>query len=96
MKYFLYGYYGFSNFGDDLLFKCLIDYIEKKDSQAFFYVRNFLEIGEYKKDNICFTNIEKIWYVKKPKIFKILTYLKNLFYFVDKSDVIIIGPGGLF
>ena len=41
MKYFLYGYFGFKNFGDDLLLKILIENIEKRDKEAFFYIKNY-------------------------------------------------------
>ena len=97
MKYFLYGYFGFNNFGDDLLLKILIENIEKRDKEAFFYIRNYKEISFLKsKDNIFFTNIEQIIISKGNKVIKFLKYFKEGFKYIKQSDILVIGPGGLF
>lgn len=97
MKYFLYGYFGFNNFGDDLLLKLLIDNIEQKDKEAFFYIKNYHNIDFLKKkSNVFFTNIEKEMISKKNKIFRGINYLLKSFKYIKKSDIVVIGPGGLF
>ena len=97
MKYFLYGYYGYNNFGDDLLLKILIEQIENRDKNAFFYIKNFEEIEFLEsKSNIFLTNIEKIITAKKNKFFKFWLYILSCFKYIKKSDTLVIGPGGLF
>jgi len=96
MKYFLYGYFGYDNLGDDLLLKTIIKEIEKKDDKAFFYVKSFNEVEIINQDNVCFTKVEQILSSNNNKILKVLHYLKRNFFYLKKSDYLIIGPGGLF
>jgi len=97
MKYFLYGYFGFNNFGDDLLLKTMIAEIEKKDSNSKFYIKNFDDISDFKdRKNIILTNIEKILQSRKNVFYKVLMYIKSSCYYIDETNVFIIGPGGLF
>jgi polysaccharide pyruvyl transferase WcaK-like protein len=97
MKYFIYGYYGYNNFGDDLLLKTVIDEISKVDKNAFFYVKNNEKISLVKNySNIKLTYLDKILYLKQNLFLKVLKYLKQSCDYIKKVDVFLIGPGGLF
>ncbi|WP_375724539.1 polysaccharide pyruvyl transferase family protein [Arcobacter sp. KX21116] len=97
MKYFLYGYYGFENFGDDLLLKTIIDEISLIDNKSYFFIRNNKEVNLLKNyKNILFTNLEQILQKNGSKIFNIFNYFKETCKYIKRSDVFLIGAGGLF
>jgi len=97
MKYFLYGYFGFNNFGDDLLLEKLLKNIKKRDKKAFFYIRNKEKIDFLKNENnIELTCLESIIYTDSNIFYKLFSYLKKSFNYINKSDIFVIGPGGLF
>lgn len=98
MRYFVYGYYGCGNFGDELLLKSIFDEIRLRDKDAYFFIRNRngSKILKSKHKNVKFTNMDKIFCYKFSRIKKIYLYLKIGFKYIKKSDYLIIGAGGLF
>src|ERR1035441_1204249 len=60
MRYFLHGYYGFGNFGDDLLLQGLIEGIRKRDADAYFNVHNLNPVETYVGDSrVVFTALAR-------------------------------------
>lgn len=82
-KIFLIGYYGFKNFGDDLLFKTLIKLFEEINFKGKIIIPAD-ELPDYNSSNNFF--IEKI---NRYDILNINNHIKN-------SDLIIYGGGNLF
>ena len=95
MKYFLFGYYGYQNFGDDLLVETLVSQISKRDTQAEFFVRCYNPVDILSgRENIEFTCIDKILQVENTGIFiKLFRYLKAVIAYIERSDYIVIGGG---
>jgi polysaccharide pyruvyl transferase WcaK-like protein len=98
MKYFVYGYYGFGNFGDDLLLRVIIRTISESDPSARFIVRAREPIKE-------FTDLALVEYFtadsvledhKKPKIQRFLCYISRLRRSIKSCQVLVVGGGTLF
>lgn len=88
-KYFLWGYYGYGNLGDDLMLKNIIRRIVNKDPQAIIYVRCLNAPGEPRCIPV---QIEKGRYsFLRPAI-----YLMKLIHILPKIDIMVIGGGTLF
>lgn len=98
MKYFLYGYYGFGNFGDDLLFGTIVSRIREYDTEAEFIVRARKPISQFTHDQkIRFLLIEDILEQRKhSRTRRFLHYRNALIEAVINCDVMIIGGGTLF
>lgn len=82
-KIFLIGYYGYKNYGDDLLFKTLIKILEEVDYKGKIIIPAD-ELPEYNVNNKFF--IEKI---SRYDILNINSHIKS-------SDIVIYGGGNLF
>ena len=94
MNFFLYGYYGFGNLGDDLLLRALIEnitlYCESK-----FWVRS-LNKGPSLGNNVIYTEVDKvICDTKLNKVYRLLNYFREVLFYIKESDCIIIGGGTL-
>jgi polysaccharide pyruvyl transferase WcaK-like protein len=82
-KIFLIGYYGYKNYGDDLLFKTLIKILEDLNYNGKIVIPAD-ELPEYNENNKFF--IEKI---SRYDILNINSHIKS-------SDIVIYGGGNLF
>lgn len=93
-KFYIYGYYGFNNFGDDLLLRALVEnIITYRESE--FWVRSFNK-GPNLGNNVIYTEIDKIICdTSKNKIYRLSKYLKESFSYIKKVDCVIIGGGTL-
>lgn len=96
MKYFIYGYYGFGNYGDELLLKTILEKISLVDPQPTFYIRCKEEISHLKTKNIEFLDIDKVFYEKGSPLKKALLFLREGYRIIKKMDYFIIGGGTLF
>lgn len=96
MKYFIYGYYGFGNYGDELLLKTILEKISIVDPKPMFYVRCKDEISHLKSKNIEFLNIDNVFYEKGNPLKKALQFLQEGCRIINKTDYFLIGGGTLF
>src|ERR1035437_2410365 len=97
MRYFLYGYYGFGNFGDDLLLQGLIEGIRKRDADAYFNVHNLNPVETYVGDSrVVFTALARQTQNIRARPWQIVGYLTALARWINRSDVLVIGGGTLF
>lgn len=95
-RFFLYGYYGVGNFGDELLLESIVTAIKKRVPSAFFYIRNLNYVDIFDKYNDCIhhTDIEKIIANQKEyKIIRIIRYLKEYWRYFNECDYFVIGGG---
>lgn len=98
MRYFLYGYYGFGNFGDDLLLDVLIAKIRSLDEGSSFVVRAREPVPAFANDpGVRFVHAESILENQNlGKIRRFLAYRSTLNEAVRECDVMVIGGGTLF
>lgn len=96
MKYFIYGYYGFGNYGDELLLKTILEKISLVDPRPTFYIRCKDEISHLKSKNIEFLNIDKVFYKKGNPLKKAFQFLQAGCNIIDNTDYFLIGGGTLF
>jgi polysaccharide pyruvyl transferase WcaK-like protein len=97
MRYFLYGYYGFGNFGDDLLLQGLIEGIRKRDSDAFFIVHSLNIVEGHAGDpRVQFTGLARQTQNIRARPWQVAVYLTALARWINRSDVLVIGGGTLF
>ncbi|WP_307745275.1 polysaccharide pyruvyl transferase family protein [uncultured Phascolarctobacterium sp.] len=93
-KIFLYGYYGFNNFGDDLILRSLIENIMSYGKTEFL-VRS-LNKGPYLGENVVYTKVDKIIANSKVnRAYRLVKYLKKILLYVKKTDFVIVGGGTL-
>ena len=91
-KIFLYGYYGFNNFGDDLILRSLIENIMSYGKTEFL-VRS-LNKGPYLGENVVYTKVDKIIANSKVnRAYRLVKYLKKILLYVKKTDFVIVGGG---
>ncbi|MGB9855712.1 MAG: polysaccharide pyruvyl transferase family protein [Caldisericum exile] len=97
MKYYVYGYYGFGNYGDQLILETIISTIAQKDCNAEFFIRSF---DQSKKslttNNITYLTFEKFLMNPTKRLFNFFKYVRRHLKFLKKCDYLIIGGGTLF
>lgn len=96
MRYFLYGYYGFGNFGDDLLLEALLNRLRQQDEQACFTVRSRAVPQNLAADNVTYTCSETLLEQAGGRLAKAWRYLRQMRPHVLAADVIVVGGGTLF
>ncbi|MCC6139071.1 MAG: polysaccharide pyruvyl transferase family protein [Nitrospira sp.] len=97
MRYFLYGYYGHGNFGDDLLLHALIAGIQQRDCTAEFVVKSHSQVpGLAHLPNVYFSETDRVFEGNSGKLVKGVRHLLALLRLVDNADVFVIGGGSLF
>lgn len=97
-KYFIYGYYGFNNFGDDLLLDVLLTRIRRADQEAEFVIRARAPVVALAKDaDVRFLLIEPILEEQgKSRLVRFLAYRSALMAQARNCDVMVVGGGTLF
>ena len=97
MRYFLYGYYGHGNFGDDLLLHSLISGIQQRDRAAEFIVKSRGQVPWILKlNNVHFSETDRVFESSSGRLVKGVRHLVALLREVNNADVFIIGGGSLF
>lgn len=87
-KIFLYGYYGFNNFGDDLILRSLVENIMSYGKTEFL-VRS-LNKGPYLGENVVYTKVDKIIANSKVnRAYRLVKYLKKILLYIKKTDFVI-------
>ncbi|WP_346353523.1 polysaccharide pyruvyl transferase family protein [Azotosporobacter soli] len=96
-RFFLYGYYGFHNFGDDLLLQALILGIKKCVPEASFIVRSLDEGPAFDvKYNVVYSKIDRIISdASKGKVLRGFEYLSQYARLCHQADALVIGGGTL-
>lgn len=98
MRYFVYGYYGEGNLGDELMLQALLSGIELHDSDARFIVRSHTPsaIPRHLSDKVTWWTRDKRLQPGRPKWIRFFDYVKALWKVVGQVDSVIIGGGTLF
>lgn len=97
MRYFLYGYYGHGNFGDDLLLHALIAGIQQRDRGAEFIVKSRGQVpGLAHLPHVHFSETDRVFESKSGRLVKGVRHLIALLRQVNRADVVVIGGGSLF
>lgn len=97
MRYFLYGYYGHGNFGDDLLLHSLISGIQQRDRAAECIVKSRGQVPWILTlKNVHFSETDRVFESGSGRLVKGVRHLVALLREVNNADVFIIGGGSLF
>ena len=97
MRYLIYGYYGYGNFGDDLLLRALVDGIACREREASFTVLSFDIAPGFEADSqVQFARLAPLLENVRAKPWRLLHYLAALTRRIGRSDVLVIGGGALF
>ena len=96
MRYLVYGYYGFGNFGDDLMLAAIVAAIRARDPGADILVKCRDPVPGLGPE-VQFLDIERIMEQKgRPALFRAAGYLLGLSRAVKGRDWLVIGGGALF
>lgn len=97
IPFFLYGYYGCSNLGDDLLLSATIAGILNKENNAIFTIRNVGDVSvvDEFREKIHLSNIECILLKNKSKYRKFIEYVIKSYKLISRSKYFILGGGTL-
>ena len=97
MRYFLYGYYGQGNFGDDVLLRAMVDGIRGEDAAARFNVYSLRSVPEFAGDPLVrFTGLANYLESVRKRPWQLVPYFLMLARWLMHSDVLVIGGGTLF
>lgn len=96
-RYFVYGYYGFGNFGDDLLLDVMLSRIRQHDPDAEFIIRARAPIAAFAADDkVRFLLAEPILEQRSSRLSRFRRYRNLLAEQARRCDVLVIGGGTLF
>jgi len=97
-RYFIYGYYGFGNFGDDLLLEVLMENIRRRDPAATFLIRARAHIAAAKDDpTVSLFQAEAILEEQgSSRLSRFWRYRRAITGAALQCDVMVIGGGTLF
>jgi len=95
--YFLYGYFGVGNFGDDILLYAAIKNILAQDPDATFLIRNHgrVSLEQDFPGRVQCTDIEKIHHSNKPSFFKFFILLHAYWVYMGRVSILVVGGGTL-
>jgi polysaccharide pyruvyl transferase WcaK-like protein len=97
VRCFLYGYFGYGNFGDDLLLRAVIEGIRRRDPAATFEVHNLNAVAAYAGDPaVRFTGLARLLQGVRRRSWRVLPYLAGFARGIGRSEVLAIGGGTLF
>lgn len=95
MRYFIYGYYGFGNFGDDLMLSSIVDQLRRKDPAAAFTVKCRDDV-EGLGAGVTFLQADRILERPLPVWRRAWDYMSALWRGLGGHDRLVIGGGALF
>ncbi len=95
--YFLYGYFGAGNFGDDILLYAVVRNILARDANAQFFVRNYgpVAVAQDFPGRVTCTDIEKIHWSDKPAPVKFVHLLSAYWRYMGRVSTLVVGGGTL-
>lgn len=95
--YFLYGYYGAGNFGDDILLRSAIENILARDAKARFLIRNHGPVDFLSEfgDRITLTGIEDINRRPVSTARKFLLFIQAYWFWMGRASHLMVGGGTL-
>lgn len=95
--YFLYGYYGAGNFGDDALLQAAVGNILRRDPGARFLVRNYgpVTVPPEAAGRITPTDIEEVHFSGRSRAVRFLALLKAYWVWTGRSTAVVVGGGTL-
>jgi polysaccharide pyruvyl transferase WcaK-like protein len=97
LQYFLYGYYGHGNFGDDILLQALVEGIRARDADAKFLVYSLNTVPGLASDaGVHFTGVARYVQNLRARPWRLGIYVAQLVHWLTRSDVLVIGGGTLF
>lgn len=95
MRYFVYGYYGFGNFGDDLMLSGVVDQIRERDPEARFTVKCRAPVAGLGPD-VSFLEADAIFLAHAPRWRRAARHVRSLFAGVAGHHYLVLGGGALF
>jgi len=95
MRYLVYGYYGFGNFGDDLMLAAIAAAIRARDPGADILVKCRDPVPGL-GPNVRFLEADRIMEQKRSALARASAYLRRLAGAVKDRDWLVIGGGALF
>ena len=97
MHYLIYGYYGYGNFGDDLLLQALVEGIRGRDVRARFTVYCLAPVAGYEDDpGIAFAPLARFLQNARARPWRLARYIAGFSGAIARTDVLVIGGGALF
>ena len=96
-RYFLYGYFGTGNFGDEILLYAAIKNILSRDPGAHFLLRNYGPVDLEKEfpGRVTCTNLEKVHTLSYPGIIKFFILIQTYWRYIGQASYLVIGGGTL-
>lgn len=96
-RYFLYGYFGTGNFGDDVLLYTAVKNILARDPDAHFLLRNYgpVNLEKYFPGRIECTYVEKIHNLSWPSLIKFFILIRAYWEYIGKVSHLVVGGGTL-
>lgn len=95
MRYFIYGYYGFGNFGDDLMLSAIVHQIRRRDPHAAFTVKCRDAVAGL-GSGVSFLYADRILERDAPAWRRAIAYGTTLWRGLRGHDRLVIGGGALF
>ncbi len=95
MRYLIYGYYGFGNFGDDLMLSAIVAAIHARDPGADILVKCRDPVSGL-GPGVRFLEADRIMEQKRSSLARAAAYLRRLTGAVKDRDWLVIGGGALF
>lgn len=95
--YFLYGYFGAGNFGDDILLQATIQNIIQRDSHARFVIRSYgdIHVAPDIQDRVTYSDFESIHWSQKSRVMKLALLLKAYWLAMGRVSTLVVGGGTL-
>lgn len=96
-QFFLYGYYGFGNVGDDLLLSAVISALSRQSPQARFVVRSLNPVPDVSEARIQYVTLERIMArTEWPRWRRLASYARATWRSLHGCSHLVFGGGTLF